>query len=90
MPRWFLYLVVLGPLFYATGTILDSFQRLDVAEDFAGRAPAAILGERGDNLAEDLLREDASAILVGLAFAGSVAVGFLYVMIPLRARRAGL
>ena len=90
MPRWFLYLVVLGPLFYATGTILDSFQRLDVAEDFAGRAPASIRGERGDNLEEDLLREDASAVLVGLAFAGSVAVGFLYVMIPLRARRAGL
>lgn len=90
MPKWFMYVVVAGPLFYATGTIFDSFLRLDVAEDFAGRSIAAVQGERGENLAEDLLREDANPVLVGLAFAGSVAIGFLYVMIPLRARRAGL
>jgi hypothetical protein len=90
MPNWFSYLLIAGPLLYAAGTILSSLQQLDVAGDFADRGLAAIRGNRGDELAEDLLREDSSGVLFGLSFAGSVAIGFMYVMLPLRARRVGL
>ena len=90
MPKFFIYLVIGGPLLYAAGTILGTLQQLDVAEDFAGRALESVRGERGDQLAEDLLREDSNGILFGASFAGSVAIGFLYVMMPLRARRVGL
>ena len=90
MPKFFSYLVIGGPLLYAAGTILGTLQQLDVAEDFAGRALETLRGDRGDELAEDLLREGSNGLLFGVSFAGSVAIGFLYVMMPLRARRVGL
>jgi len=90
MPSWFLYLIVIGPVLYALGTMLGSLQQLDVAHDFADRGNEAVRGTRGDDLAEDMLRDNASAGVFALSFAGSVAVGFSYVMVPIRARRVGL
>jgi hypothetical protein len=96
MPRWFVYLIVIGPAFYAISQVVGAIDRVDVADQFAagssdvGKFCPAIFGKRGDECAHDLLSNDVSPILVGLSLAGSVATAFLFVMLPLRARRAGL
>jgi hypothetical protein len=96
LPRWFVYLIVFGPLFYALSQVIGAIDRVDVAHQFAARSSdvgdscPAIFGSRGDDCAQDLLSNDVSPILVGLSLAGSVATAFLFVMLPLRARRAGL
>ena len=70
--------------------------RIDVAEHVrrrtsnVGDACPAIRGEAGDTCADDLLQDDVNPIAVGLSLAGSVATAFMFVMLPLRARRAGL
>ena len=88
MPRWFVYLVFAGPLMYGVAQVLGALQQVDVADLFAAGEP--IMGQPGDNRAEDLLRENSNGLAVGLSLAGSVAVAFLFVMLPLRARRVGL
>jgi hypothetical protein len=95
IPSWFVYLIFVGPVFYAISQVIGAIDRIDVAELFADRSSnvgqcPAIFGERGDECADDLLRDDVNAISVGLGLAGSVATAFMFVMIPLRARRAGL
>jgi hypothetical protein len=108
MPRWFVYLIVLGPAMYAISQLIVAFDRVDVAEMFAERDysfPDAdppdrgdpdlrdcpeIRGQLGEDCAEELLSENANSLAIGLNVAGSVGVAFLYVMLPLRARRAGL
>jgi hypothetical protein len=95
IPSWFVYLIFVGPVFYAISQVIGAIDRIDVAEVFAdqssnvGQCPA-IFGNRGDECADDLLRDDVNAISVALGLAGSVATAFMFVMIPLRARRAGL
>jgi hypothetical protein len=88
IPRWFIYLLVGGPALYALGLVLGAIGQVDVASDFAGGEP--IRGEAGDERADRLLDDSASAAVFALNFAGSVATAFLFVMIPLRARRVGL
>jgi hypothetical protein len=96
MPRWFVYLIVIGPAFYAISQVIGAIDRLDAADEFAARSSdvgefcPAVSGERGEECARELLSDDVSPILVGLSLAGSVATAFLFVMLPLRARRAGL
>jgi hypothetical protein len=106
IPRWFVYLVVLGPAMYAAAQVIGVFTQLDVAEQFADRSYAfpdadptddpnlrqcpAIRGDLGDACAEELLRDNSNGAAVALGLAGSVATAFLFVMLPLRARRAGL
>jgi hypothetical protein len=104
MPRWFVYLIVLGPAMYAISQLIVAFDRVDVAEMFAERSYSfedaepgsnladcpAIRGQVGEDCAEELLSENANGLAIGLNVAGSVGVAFLYVMLPLRARRAGL
>jgi hypothetical protein len=68
---------------------------VDVAEMFAERASdvdecPAIRGQAGDDCADKLLRDDVNPVAVGLSLAGSVGTAFMFVMLPLRARRAGL
>jgi hypothetical protein len=95
IPAWFVYLIFIGPVFYAISQVIGAIDRIDVAEVFAdqssnlGQCPA-IRGEVGDECADDLLREDVNPVSVALGLAGSVATAFLFVMLPLRARRAGL
>jgi hypothetical protein len=50
----------------------------------------AIRGELGDACADELVADNANGLAIGLNLAGSVSVAFLFVMVPLRARRAGL
>jgi len=96
MPGWFVYLVYAGPVVLAAALVLGSIDRIDLAHQFADRAFTAgkdcpaIQGERGADCADDLLRDGSSTIVFALVFAGSIAVAFLYVMLPLRARRVGL
>lgn len=104
MPRWIVYLIVIGPAMYAISQVLGAVDRVDVAEMFADRdysfpdADAdsnldqcpAIAGRIGEDCAEELLRDNPNGLAIGLSLAGSVAVAFLYVILPLRARRAGL
>jgi hypothetical protein len=86
IPRWFLYLVIGGPLIYAVSQVVFAFELRDLAEEFADGRP--IRGDAGKDRAEDL--SDFSPVVEGLRSAGVVSLAFLYVMLPLRARRAGL
>jgi hypothetical protein len=95
-PRWFLYLILIGPVFYAFSQVIGAIDRADVAQTFAdksshvGKFCPAIQGKAGDECANDLLQDQVNPVVVGLSLAGSVATAFLFVMLPLRARRAGL
>jgi hypothetical protein len=96
LPRWFVFLIVVGPVFYAISLVIGAIDRVDVAQQFAERSSTvgdhcpAILGDNGEECAKDLVAHDLSPIAIGLSLAGSVATAFLFVMLPLRARRAGL
>jgi hypothetical protein len=104
MPRWFVYLLFLGPVLYAVAQVLGAVQRIDVAEMFAAQDYTledtdperlaeqcpAIRGELGDDCAQELLADNASFATALPSLLGSVLVAFMYVMVPLRARRAGL
>lgn len=86
MPRWFVYLVIAAPVLFAVSTVAGAFEAIDLGDEFAGGG--RIRGEAGADRARDL--GGASPILVGLATAGTVGLAFLFVMLPLRARRVGL
>jgi hypothetical protein len=104
MPRWFVYIIFIGPAMYAISQVLGAVDRVDVAEMFAEgdytiedadearleRDCPAIRGELGDDCAAELLQQEPNALAIFLNLAGSVTVAFMYVMLPLRARRAGL
>jgi hypothetical protein len=63
-----------------------AFQALDIADKFVSGTP--IRGQAGEDRAKDL--SDVSPILLAAQTAGTVGVAFLFVMLPLRARRVGL
>jgi hypothetical protein len=86
VPRWFVYLVFGAPLAYAIARITYAFDVVDAADEFASSGP--VRGDVGDDRARDLL--DASPVIGGLQIAGTVGVAFLFVMLPLRARRVGI
>jgi hypothetical protein len=103
IPRWFVYLIFIGPAMYAISQVLSALDRVDVAEMFADgdytiedaerrleeNCPA-VRGELGGDCASELLQQNPNGLAIGLGLAGSVSVAFMYVMLPLRARRAGL
>lgn len=86
VPSWFIYLVVAAPILYAVSTVAGAFEAVDLGDEFASGEP--IRGEAGEDRARDL--GGTSTVLVALATAGTVGVAFLFVMLPLRARRVGL
>jgi hypothetical protein len=86
VPRWFVYLVFGAPLVYAASTVGGAFEAIDLADEFVG--DGIIRGERGADHARSL--SGAGPVLVALATAGTVGLAFLFVMLPLRARRVGL
>jgi hypothetical protein len=104
MPRWFVYLIFIGPVLYAVAQVVGAVQRIDVAEMFAAQDytledpdPERLAqqcpeseGEVGDDCAQELLQDNASFGTALPSLVGSVLVAFMYVMVPLRARRAGL
>jgi hypothetical protein len=86
VPNWFVYLVFGAPVAYAISRVGYGLDVVDGSDEFAASGP--IRGDAGDDRARDLL--DASPGIGGLQIAGTVGVAFLYVMLPLRARRVGL
>jgi hypothetical protein len=106
IPRWFVYLVLIGPAMYAVAQVIGAIVQIDVAEQFADgsysfpsadpsddpnlRECPAIRGDLGEGCSEELLRDNSSGAAVALGLAGSIATAFLFVMLPLRARRVGL
>jgi len=86
VPRWFVYLVIGTPVIYAVSAMIYAFQAVDIADEFASGRP--IRGEAGDDRAQDV--SNISGALIALQTAGTVGVAFLFVMLPLRARRVGL
>jgi hypothetical protein len=88
LPRWFVYIVIAGPLMYAIAQVIGALIQVDVADKFA--AGGKILGKAGEDRANDLISDNVSPPAVALGLAGSVSVGFLFVMLPLRARQVGL
>jgi hypothetical protein len=103
IPRWFVYFIFAGPLLYAIAQVIGAIERIDVAELFAAgdysfenpdperlsRCPEE-RGELGEDCAVELLQENSNVGLLVPSLLGSVLVAFSYVMLPLRARRAGL
>jgi hypothetical protein len=104
IPRWFVYVIVIGPLMYAVAQPLLAVDQVDFAEKFATRDYSfpdakpgskeakcpAIRGQLGDDCATELARKEISPGAVILNYLGRVGLAFLLVMVPLRARRAGL
>ena len=106
IPRWFVYLIYLGPALLAFSAVLGAVDRIDLAHEFADRSYSfpgadpnddpdltqcpAIRGQLGDDCAEELLSDNPNGLVFGFSFAGSLAIAFLFVMLPLRARRVGL
>jgi hypothetical protein len=86
VPQWFVYMVVAAPVAYAISRVLYSLEAIDIADKFASGEP--ILGKAGGDRATNL--SDVSPVVVALQIAGTVGVAFLFVMLPLRARRIGL
>ena len=86
IPHWFVYLVIGAPLLYAVSKVAYAFDAIDIADDFASGEP--IRGEAGADRATDL--SDASPVVLAIQTAGAVGVAFLFVMLPIRARRVGL
>jgi hypothetical protein len=86
VPHWFIYLIVGAPILYAIATVWGALDAIDIGDEFAGGSP--IRGQAGEDRARDL--GGSSGLLVGLSTAGTVGMAFLFVMLPLRARRVGL
>jgi hypothetical protein len=104
IPRWFVYFIFIGPILYAVSQVFGAIDRVDVADMFAAedytlddpdperlaeQCPA-IRGELGGDCAQELLQQNANIGAALPSLVGSVLVAFIYVMVPLRARRAGL
>jgi hypothetical protein len=104
IPRWFAYVIVIGPAMYAVGQFVSAVTQVDVAETFANQDYSfpdadpdsnldqcpAIRGGLGEDCAEELARDKANGAAIGLGLLGSVSIAFMFVMLPLRARKAGL
>ena len=104
IPRWFVYFIFIGPMLYAVAQVFGAVDRVDVAEMFAAEDYTlddpdperlaeecpAIRGDIGGDCAQELLQQNANIGAALPSLVGSVLVAFMYVMVPLRARRAGL
>ena len=86
IPRWFIYLVIGAPVLYGISKVVYAFDAIDIADKFAGGEP--IRGQAGADRATDLT--NSSPVVLATQVAGGVGVAFLFVMLPLRARRVGL
>jgi hypothetical protein len=86
VPEWFVYMVIAAPVAYAISRVAYSLEATDIADEFASGEP--IRGKAGGDRATNL--SDVSPVVVALQIAGTVGVAFLFVMLPLRARRIGL
>ncbi len=88
VPHWFVYLIVIGPVLFALAQVLGALDRIDLAQEFA--ESGVIRGEPGDRRADRFIEDNQNVPVFALSFAGLLGLAFLFVMLPLRARRVGL
>ena len=88
LPAWFVYLVVIGPACYAIAQVIGALNQIDIATEFVDGEP--IRGEAGDERADQVSEDGQNVPTAVFGLLGSVLVAFLFVMLPLRARRVGL
>ena len=89
VPRWFVYLIVIGPVVFALAQVLGALDRIDLAQSFVD-TEGTIRGEAGDRRADKFIDDNPNVPVFALSFAGLLGLAFLFVMLPLRARRVGL
>ncbi|HEU0023436.1 MAG TPA: hypothetical protein VFQ12_02315 [Thermoleophilaceae bacterium] len=87
MPGALIGLVYIGPLLFATGTLLGAIDRIDVADQFA--AGGVIRGQAGEDRAEDLVGDISLAAPI-LLNVGGLATAILLVLVSVNAMRVGL
>lgn len=88
LPQWFVYLVYFGPVLFALAQVLGAVDRIDLGQTYA--EGGVIRGEAGEDRADQLVEDNPNIPVFALSFAGLLGVAFMFVMIPLRARRVGL
>ena len=86
IPSWFVYLIYAAPVLFAIGAILAALHAVDAADEFV--SGGNVRGDAANDHARDLLSPGGA--IVAAQTAGTVGVAFLFVMLPLRARRVGL
>jgi hypothetical protein len=87
VPEAFKWLAIVGPVLLAAATVYGFVETSHAADKFAAGLP--IRGDAGKDRAEDLLK-DVSPVTIALQLAGQLSVAFAYVMLSVRAMRAGL
>jgi hypothetical protein len=106
IPQWFVYLIIGGPVIYAIAQLIGAFEQIDLAETFADQSFSfedadpnespnltecpALRGELGEACSEELARDNPNSVALFVGLIGPVLLAFLFVMVPLRARRVGL
>jgi drug/metabolite transporter (DMT)-like permease len=83
LPPWLVWLVYLGPLLLAVGSVLMAIDRIDAADEFTSG------GEMSERRAENLL-EERDAVSVGLGTGGTLALAISLVLVSMNAMRAGV
>jgi hypothetical protein len=87
LPAWLVWLVYLGPLLLAVGSVLMALDRIDAADQFTSGGEMS--GRQGENRAENLL-EERDPVSVGLGTGGTLALAIALVLVSLNAMRAGV
>jgi hypothetical protein len=86
IPPWFVYLVYGAPLLLAIGSVAAALHAKDAAHEFV--SGGAVRGDAANTHARDLLSP--GGLVIAAQTAGMVGTAFLFVMLPLRARKIGL
>ena len=81
--------IVIGPVFYAISQVLGALDAHRHRRRVRRRRPP-IRGKAGEDCAKDLRSDVEPDRRRPLSLAGTLAMAFLFVMLPLRARRVGL
>lgn len=87
LPEIFKWLAIIGPILFAAASVYTAIKTKGAADTFT--ASGVVAGDAGKDRAEDLVR-DFGVVSLALNYAGHLSIAFLYVMISVRAMRAGL
>lgn len=87
LPEIFKWLAIVGPVLYAVAAVYTAIKTTSAADTFA--SSGVVAGKAGKDRAEDLV-QDFGVVSLALNYAGHLSIAFLYVMVSVRAMRAGL
>ncbi|MGE5636139.1 MAG: DUF4386 family protein [Nocardioidaceae bacterium] len=88
LPGWSVYLVWLGAALLVIAGLLGTFDRLDIADQFASGGPTE--GRAAERRADRLIDDQGAALPSALGLAGTLALAFSLVIVCLNALRAGV